>query len=145
MTKRQQAILEAVKCLYVPYIWGGDDPDKGLDCSGFIGHILRMVGLMPAGSDDTAQGYINKYHRFAAATTREGCLVFYGKGPAKITHVMMAVTPTVCIGAVRGNKWVDTVLRAKSRNAKVDVRAIDYRKDIVLIVDPFMEEENGTD
>ena len=145
MTKREQALLEALKCLYVPYLWGGDSPDTGMDCSGFVGHVLRKAGLLPKDYDDTAQGYLNKYHRMAVATPTGGCVAFYGKGPAKITHVMLIVNSEACIGAIRGNKWIDSILKAKKRNARVDVRAIDYRKDLVLIVDPFQEEENGTD
>lgn len=31
--------------LGTPYVWGGTDPDKGLDCSGFVQYVMRQVGV----------------------------------------------------------------------------------------------------
>lgn len=31
--------------LGTPYVWGGTDPQKGLDCSGFVQYVLRQVGV----------------------------------------------------------------------------------------------------
>lgn len=31
--------------LGTPYAWGGTDPDKGLDCSGFVQYVMRQVGV----------------------------------------------------------------------------------------------------
>ena len=134
-------ILEAVKCLYVPYIWGGNDPvkDNGVDCSGFVGYLLKVAELLDPDYDATAQGYCSKYIEKAVSNPYEGCLIFYGKNLGRITHVMVAINSLACIGAIRGNKWVDSVLKAKKRKARVDTRAINYRDDMKLIVDPFKE------
>lgn len=36
-------IDEAQKYLGIPYVWGGHNPDTGLDCSGFVGLVLTKV------------------------------------------------------------------------------------------------------
>ncbi len=149
MTKIEQAILVAVECLYVPYIWGGNEPNnpdkdqekRGLDCSGFIGYVLREVGLLPEGYDRTAQGYFDKYRHLSVTEATPGCIAFYGKSPKKITHCMLVVNPTVVIGAVRGHKWMETIVMARKRNARIDSRDITFRSDLIKIVNPFTEDE----
>lgn len=37
-------VAEARKYLGVPYVWGGTDPDKGLDCSGLIQLVYKNLG-----------------------------------------------------------------------------------------------------
>ena len=141
MDKVDEAKLLAVELLHVPYIWGGDDPltDGGLDCSGFIGYIFRKLEMLPVGYDRTAQGYYDLWKRLPSNFRHVGCVIFYGKRITKITHTMMVFNPKVCVGAVRGNKYIDTPRKALLRNARVDVRPINYRRDIVAIVDPFKE------
>ena len=38
-------VAEAEKYLGVPYLWGGTDPAKGLDCSGFTQLIYKNLGI----------------------------------------------------------------------------------------------------
>lgn len=110
--------------------------DKGLDCSGFIGYVFRQTGNLPIGYDNTAQGYYNRYAEEAVLTPSAGCLSFYGKTTSKVTHVMLCLTNVACIGAVRGNRHMDTPERAKQHGAEITIRRIDYRK-VLAIVDPF--------
>ena len=37
-------VAEARKYLGIPYVWGGTDPEKGLDCSGLVQHVYRQLG-----------------------------------------------------------------------------------------------------
>ena len=37
-------VAEARKYLGVPYVWGGEDPAKGLDCSGLVQVVYRNLG-----------------------------------------------------------------------------------------------------
>ncbi|MGQ7297342.1 NlpC/P60 family protein [Quadrisphaera sp. KR29] len=38
-------VTDAKKYLGVPYVWGGTDPEKGLDCSGFTQLVMRENGI----------------------------------------------------------------------------------------------------
>lgn len=40
----QAVVAEAKKYLGVPYVWGGTDPAKGLDCSGLVQLVYRNLG-----------------------------------------------------------------------------------------------------
>ncbi|MFW3170468.1 transglycosylase SLT domain-containing protein [Geodermatophilus sp. CPCC 206100] len=41
----QAVVSEARKYLGVPYLWGGTDPAKGLDCSGFVQLVYGNLGV----------------------------------------------------------------------------------------------------
>jgi cell wall-associated NlpC family hydrolase len=44
-TAEQQVVAEARKYLGVPYLWGGTDPRRGLDCSGLVQLVYRKMGI----------------------------------------------------------------------------------------------------
>ena len=44
-TTGQALIDEARKYLGVPYVWGGTDPQKGLDCSGLVQLVYKNLGI----------------------------------------------------------------------------------------------------
>jgi len=41
----QQVVEIATQCVGVPYIWGGEDPRTGMDCSGLVNYVYRQVGV----------------------------------------------------------------------------------------------------
>ncbi|WP_138418296.1 C40 family peptidase [Sinomonas gamaensis] len=40
-----QVAAAAQKYVGVPYLWGGTDPSKGLDCSGFVQRVYKDLGI----------------------------------------------------------------------------------------------------
>jgi cell wall-associated NlpC family hydrolase len=49
-------VADARKYLGVPYLWGGTDPAKGLDCSGLVQRVYKDLGIdLPRGSRDQAK------------------------------------------------------------------------------------------
>lgn len=129
MTKRALAveIAMAMTDTNIPYLHGGNDPaEGGLDCSGFIRFIFRIVGLMPWETDLSAQGL---FDRFGPATVhpRAGCLLFYGNDLQHISHVMLAIGASTCVGAAG----------SQLPRSGVQYALCNYRADLVAIVDPF--------
>jgi peptidoglycan DL-endopeptidase CwlO len=80
-------VTEAGKYLGVPYLWGGTDPAKGLDCSGFTQLVFGNLGIgLPRVSSQQATA-----GRAVAslASARPGDLVFFDNASSRpgIDHV----------------------------------------------------------
>ena len=55
-TDGQAVVDEAKKYLGIPYVWGGTDPKKGLDCSGLVQLVYKNLGYdLPRISADQAR------------------------------------------------------------------------------------------
>jgi hypothetical protein len=80
-------VSEAQKYLGVPYLWGGTDPTKGLDCSGFTQLVFGNLGIdLPRTSSQQATA---GRPVASLADARPGDLVFfdYDAGRSGIDHV----------------------------------------------------------
>nr|WP_245356784.1 C40 family peptidase [Paeniglutamicibacter kerguelensis] len=55
-TDGADVVRESRKYLGVPYVWGGNNPDIGLDCSSFVQHTFRDLGIqLPRVARDQAK------------------------------------------------------------------------------------------
>jgi cell wall-associated NlpC family hydrolase len=129
-----------------PYIWGGDDPVDGFDCSGFCIEILKSVGLLPRKGDWTAQGLWHKFDKCILDERTEpykGCLVFWTnvKGD-KIIHVEYLVDKYLSIGASGGGSKTQNKNDAINQNAYIKVRPYGTRPRIKGFVDPYLSIKN---
>ena len=80
-------VAEAQKYLGVPYLWGGTDPAKGLDCSGFTQLVFGNLGIdLPRVS---AQQATAGRPVASLAEARPGDLVFFDHSSSRagIDHV----------------------------------------------------------
>lgn len=140
MTKREIALKIAWSFLGTPYIWAGDDPMRGFDCSGMVIEILKSVGILPRQGDWTAE---DLWFKFSAKDVTEheadkGCLVFWHSSAGKIIHVEMLVTPELSIGASGGGSRTLSVADAIEANAYIKVRPWKSRDNVAGFIDPFM-------
>lgn len=126
----------AMSFIGLPYIWGGDDPIKGFDCSGLVQEILASVGLDPAG-DQNAQTLFNVFEK-SASWNRLGCgsIAFYGKSVTQITHVAFMVDQYRIIEAGGGGSHTLTVVDATNQNAYIRIRLLHHRGDLVAVLRP---------
>jgi cell wall-associated NlpC family hydrolase len=99
-------VAEARKYLGVPYLWGGTDPAKGLDCSGFTQLVYGNVGIdLPRTSSQQATAGSAVA---SLADARPGDLVFFdhdGSRPG-IDHVGIYVGDGTMIAAPQAGEVV---------------------------------------
>lgn len=128
---RRFIVSLALKLQGVPYLWGGSSPQSGFDCSGFALWVLQVFGVLPSG-DWSAQGLHGTFP--ATGDPLPGDLVFYGKDPEHITHVMMFMGDLpgqgkMVIGASGGDSTTTTIEEAQKKGAQVKIKPMDYRSD----------------
>jgi cell wall-associated NlpC family hydrolase len=78
-------VAEAETYLGTPYVWGGENPRSGFDCSGLVQWVYAEAGIsLPRVAQDQ---YDAGPHLAAGATLYPGDLVFFGSGPSAVEHV----------------------------------------------------------
>lgn len=140
MNRLELAKQIAMAYLGRPYIWGGDDPIRGFDCSGFVIEILKSVGALPRQGDWTAQGLYNLMVSEERQLPNEGFLVFWTRKEfpkTSIYHVELCLNADYSIGASGGGSRTTTEAEAILQNAYIKVRPIESRKGPRLYVNPF--------
>jgi cell wall-associated NlpC family hydrolase len=131
----------AFSLLNKPYIWGGDNPVEGIDCSGLVIEILKSIGLLPSKGDWTAHGLYNRFkdHIINEQDVSEGCLIFWQNKDGTCNHVEYALSTTLSIGARGGGSQVKTTKDALKYGAYSKIRPWKGRPGRVVkaIIDPF--------
>ncbi|MET0399082.1 MAG: C40 family peptidase [Longimicrobiaceae bacterium] len=76
--------------LGVPYRWGGNTPEEGFDCSGFLRYVYRAHGIeLPRVTRDQAQ--VGEPVPARIEELRPGDLMFFARDGAYIDHAAMYV------------------------------------------------------
>lgn len=80
-----------------PYIWGGEIPGVGFDCSGLVQAAYKVAGVaLPR----IAQDQFNvTTHLAPGSPLVPGDLLFFGSGPNRITHVGIYVGNNLMVDA----------------------------------------------
>jgi hypothetical protein len=100
-------VAEATKHLGIPYLWGGTDPAKGLDCSGLVQVVFKNLGIdLPRTSSQQATSGT------AVASlddARPGDLVFFDHSSSRagIDHVGIYVGDGRMIAAPQAGEVVE--------------------------------------
>jgi cell wall-associated NlpC family hydrolase len=83
------AVAWALAQIGTPYVWGGETPGVGFDCSGLVQAAYKTAGVsLPR----VAQAQYDDTTRVPAGSALlPGDLVFFGSGPAGIDHVGLFV------------------------------------------------------
>lgn len=140
VTNREIIIKLAESLLWKPYIWSGDDPNEGFDCSGMMVELLKSVGRLTYNGDWSAQGLYELFKTKEISNTslyKPGCLVFYNN---PITHVeliydVLASGMVLTIGAMGGGSTTLTIQDAIKQDAYIKIRPI--KSNYSHVVDPF--------
>ncbi len=79
------AVAWALAQVGTPYIWGGETPGVGFDCSGLVQAAYDVAGL---GLPRVAQEQFDASPALTEGTVLQpGDLVFFGTGPRDVSHV----------------------------------------------------------
>jgi cell wall-associated NlpC family hydrolase len=83
------AVSWALSQIGTPYVWGGETPGVGFDCSGLVQAAYAVAGrVLPR----VAQDQYDATPKLApGAALAPGDLVFFGGGPGSIDHVGLYV------------------------------------------------------
>ena len=137
MTKREAALWVWEKQLGQPYLWMGDTPLAGFDCSGLVIEGLRAVGIIGRKDDYASYQLADMWP--ATTDIKPGCLVFWKRGE-RIRHVEIVWQrledgTVLTIGASGGGSKTDNKQDAIDSDAYVKIRPA--VQPWTLAVDPF--------
>jgi cell wall-associated NlpC family hydrolase len=84
---RRAVVAETLRYLNTPYLWGGQHPVTGMDCSGFVQQVFRDSGLaLPRVSQDQFRAT----DPLRPSQVHPGDLIFFSMknpGTAQVDHV----------------------------------------------------------
>lgn len=83
--KMNDAVMYAMSLTDTPYRYGGNSPEEGFDCSGFVGHVYQhSLGItLPRTSREISQVGISLHSN----QLRPGDLVFFNTRRRSFSHV----------------------------------------------------------
>lgn len=84
---RDQVVRVTLDYLNIPYLWGGEHPGTGMDCSGFVQLVYRRAGL---GLPRVARDQFLATSKLAPTSVLPGDLVFFSMkrpGSSRVDHV----------------------------------------------------------
>ncbi len=84
--KGEAVVAFALQYLGYPYVWGGNDLNTGVDCSGFTQQVYLHFGISLNRSADAQRG--NGIQVASIEEARAGDLIFYGS-PSYADHVAL--------------------------------------------------------
>ncbi len=85
MKEKTQPLLKALSLLGTPYKFGGNNPEKGVDCSGFVKHVYKEtadISLPRSATEMSKQG-----EKIGRTELKPGDLVFFNTRKQPNSHV----------------------------------------------------------
>lgn len=119
----------AFKFIGVPYVYGGNNPITGMDCSGLVCECLRSFGLIGRPDQSAASLYSNLLAAGWVSGIGRGAILFFGSASGAITHVAIAINSNLMIEAGGGDRETISVKEAAKVGAYTRIRPIKNRKD----------------
>jgi cell wall-associated NlpC family hydrolase len=140
MGKRDIFVDYAWRFIKTPYVWGGDDPMRGFDCSGFVVECLKATGHLPYVGDWTADALWKIFQHNRIHSPVVGCLVFW-QSERKMVHVEIVVHVNLSLGASGGGSRTQTLQDAIEQDAYIKMRPFKDRNNKPLFyADPFKDD-----
>ena len=115
---RNRIVNYALQFVGNRYVWGGNDPHTGADCSGFVKYVYSHVAgitLNRVSRDQARQGT-----KIKSSQMRPGDLIFYTNSGGTINHVAMYI----------GN---GQIVHAASRRSGIKISTWNYRNPYRIV------------
>ena len=109
---RSQVVNYALQFVGGRYVWGGNDPHTGADCSGFVKYVLSHVAGV--GLPRTSREQAKTGRAVKSSEMRPGDLIFYTNSKGTVNHVAMYI----------GN---GQIVHAASRRSGIKISTWNYR------------------
>ncbi len=109
---RSQVVNYALQFVGGRYVWGGNDPHTGADCSGFVKYVLSHVAGV--GLPRTSREQAKTGRAVNSSEMRPGDLIFYTNSKGTVNHVAMYI----------GN---GQIVHAASRRSGIKISTWNYR------------------
>lgn len=94
-----ELVAYATNLIGTPYVWGGNTPAQGLDCSGLLYYIQKKAGSDVR--DMTASGYSERGKKIGIGQKKPGDFLFFGR---PVTHCAIYVGNGYMIESRGGRK-----------------------------------------
>lgn len=94
-----ELVAYATNLIGTPYVWGGNTPEQGLDCSGLLYYIQKKAGSDVR--DMTASGYSKLGKKIGIGQKKPGDFLFFGR---PVTHCAIYVGNGYMIESRGGQK-----------------------------------------
>ena len=109
---RGELVHNAMQYLGNRYVWGGNDPHTGADCSGFVKYVYKDVTGIVLPRTSYTMCYSGE--KITSLQMRPGDLIFYADASGTVGHVAMYI----------GN---GTIIHAASTKSGIKLDAWNYR------------------
>lgn len=110
--ERDKLVRYAMQFLGNQYVWGGNDPHTGADCSGFVKYVYKKTLNMDMPRVSYEQCYNGE--RISSLEMQPGDLIFYADSSGTVGHVAMYI----------GN---GTIIHAASTKSGIKLSPWNYR------------------
>lgn len=117
VVQRKQVIAYATQFVGGRYVYGGSDPNTGVDCSGFTRYVMQHAAGISLPHSSSAQSSYGRSVSYEEALP--GDLLFYG-GKSYINHVAIYI----------GN---DQVVHASTAKTGIKISEAKYRKPVKIV------------
>lgn len=118
-----ELVAYATNLIGTPYVWGGNTPAQGLDCSGLLYYIQKKAGSEVA--DMTASGYSMHGKKIDIGQKKPGDFLFFGR---PVTHCAVYIGNGYMIESRGGRKNT-----ADNPGTGVVISPVTRRHDLVCV------------
>ena len=115
---RNRLVNYALQFVGNRYVWGGNDPHTGADCSGFVKYVYSHVAGITLERVSRAQAKQGK--KINSSQMRPGDLIFYTNSGGTVNHVAMYI----------GN---GQIVHAASRRSGIKISTWNYRNPYRIV------------